>query len=608
MFPSVNWGIRLNGDDGTTKYLWQKLSGSSTLLSELASLDNVAYMGVVPGAAASYQYLTGFFDVSISNYSDHDYLPSMLSVGGSFCDLSASQSTTSIFAGVYRRTPDAGPVTPWVSSISIVLASGWWANGSVLQLFGDDLPIRPSAPAPPIIAYATPLKFTGDGFLVLPKVILKVDGNQILMCPAGEDDLLWLFEEESSASIFSFAEQWYCVEIFENSTSSSSASASSLSSLSSRSLSSRSSASSMSVSFSSLSSLSSASSLSSVSSSSSASDVSSSSASSLSSASSVSSASSESSSSVSSASSQSIQSSSSPSSLSSQSLSSLSSLSSASSASSQSSMSLSSASSPSSASSASSQSSSSSSSKSSQSASSASSNSSSSSQGYFKITFSSASNRYVDFGNHAAFQITGSISLSCWFVITTTPFGQAVVGRNSDVSGNDGGYLIQVASGNTVRWLLTGTGGAQVVTAAVTTNTLYHVVGTWDGTSGANGMKLYVNGSLSSQGTFTGGPIKNPTVSFLAGAYVLSTNVPGSFFTGSIDAIRLYNIDLNSTQVGDIYGSGKGLATAGSASANLKGWWKFDEGTGTTAIDSSSGGNNGTLTNSPTYGTAGIRG
>lgn len=36
------------------------------------------------------------------------------------------------------------------------------------------------------------------------------------------------------------------------------------------------------------------------------------------------------------------------------------------------------------------------------------------------------------------------------------------------------------------------------------------------------------------------------------------------------------------------------------------GWWKFDEGTGTTAVDSSGGGHNGTLTGSPTWSTGRI--
>ena len=34
---------------------------------------------------------------------------------------------------------------------------------------------------------------------------------------------------------------------------------------------------------------------------------------------------------------------------------------------------------------------------------------------------------------------------------------------------------------------------------------------------------------------------------------------------------------------------------------SLAGWWKLDDGSGTTAIDSSSGGHNGTLTNGPVW-------
>jgi len=37
------------------------------------------------------------------------------------------------------------------------------------------------------------------------------------------------------------------------------------------------------------------------------------------------------------------------------------------------------------------------------------------------------------------------------------------------------------------------------------------------------------------------------------------------------------------------------LTLTGPASAGLVGWWKFDDGSGTTATDSSSNGNDGTL-------------
>ncbi|RPJ24737.1 MAG: LamG domain-containing protein, partial [Planctomycetaceae bacterium] len=43
-------------------------------------------------------------------------------------------------------------------------------------------------------------------------------------------------------------------------------------------------------------------------------------------------------------------------------------------------------------------------------------------------------------------------------------------------------------------------------------------------------------------------------------------------------------------------------------SADLVGWWKFDDGSGTTAADSSGRGQNGTLTNEPTWSAAGVYG
>ena len=58
-------------------------------------------------------------------------------------------------------------------------------------------------------------------------------------------------------------------------------------------------------------------------------------------------------------------------------------------------------------------------------------------------------------------------------------------------------------------------------------------------------------------------------------------------------------------------GSSQGTLTTdtpGSASANLVGWWKFDEGTGSIALDSSGNGNNGTEVNGPSYASATIQG
>ena len=60
-----------------------------------------------------------------------------------------------------------------------------------------------------------------------------------------------------------------------------------------------------------------------------------------------------------------------------------------------------------------------------------------------------------------------------------------------------------------------------------------------------------------------------------------------SYFNGFLDDVRVYNRALSSSEVADLYG--------------LIGYWKFDDGSGSTAIDSSSNGNNGTLFNNPSW-------
>ena len=202
------------------------------------------------------------------------------------------------------------------------------------------------------------------------------------------------------------------------------------------------------------------------------------------------------------------------------------------------------------------------------------------------------------------------MTLSAWVTVGTST--GIVFGRYSNFASTGGGFMIELISGKKLRFTLTNTGGGTTGTATssgLSTSTLYHVVGVWDGSSA---MTLYINGSSDGTGTFTTTPGNITGASLLAGANYLSTGSSpgniGNFYNNTIDACRLYNTNLTSGQVTEIYGSGRGLAAAGGASANLVGWWKFDEGSGSTANDSSSGAHNGTLTNGPTYGSAGVRG
>ena len=74
------------------------------------------------------------------------------------------------------------------------------------------------------------------------------------------------------------------------------------------------------------------------------------------------------------------------------------------------------------------------------------------------------------------------------------------------------------------------------------------------------------------------------------------------FFNGKIDEVAIWNVALSAADVTVLYNSGNGLkASADSGnydnSVDLIGYWKFNEGTGSTLTDNTSNSNNGTLIN-----------
>ena len=216
----------------------------------------------------------------------------------------------------------------------------------------------------------------------------------------------------------------------------------------------------------------------------------------------------------------------------------------------------------------------------------------------YSLTFMGLSQQYVDVGNVAVLQFTSPpFSVSAW--VDSQGGGVAPLAIAGVYGASGQSYLLYGNSSGYYAFEIVCGGPAVAQGGAPGANT-DHVVGTWDGTT----VKLYVNGVLVDSQPCTGTMLAS-TQSFQIGA----ENGPGGgFWGGTIDAVRVYNIALTLAQVQEIYGNGNGDASAGSASANLVGWWKFDEGSGTTALDSSGQGNNGTLVNSPTYTSATILG
>jgi len=124
----------------------------------------------------------------------------------------------------------------------------------------------------------------------------------------------------------------------------------------------------------------------------------------------------------------------------------------------------------------------------------------------------------------------------------------------------------------------------------------HHIVMVVD--SSGNG-KLYVNGGQ--EATWSNG--SNSSVNrFSIGQEWDSSTSASDFFDGKIDEVAIWNVALSAADVTTLYNSGNGLkASADSGnydnSDGLIGYWKFNEGTGSTLTDNTSNSNNGTLTN-----------
>ncbi len=215
---------------------------------------------------------------------------------------------------------------------------------------------------------------------------------------------------------------------------------------------------------------------------------------------------------------------------------------------------------------------------------------------------------YVDIGT-TSLGITTAISVSAWVKIPTTNTG-------------GGGTNIQViacedpTSGGHRNWMMfwRGTGfnyfafvvhhtnlsSSSVVSTSVVPNDgqWHHLLGTYDGTSNANGLKLYIDGVLNVQGTAGSTGINSfastePTIGAITGG--------GQWrLEGNIDEVALWNTD-ESANASTIYNSG--VPNDISSLSPLSHWRCGDGDTSPTLTDNGSGGNDGTMTNFTTFST-----
>ena len=116
---------------------------------------------------------------------------------------------------------------------------------------------------------------------------------------------------------------------------------------------------------------------------------------------------------------------------------------------------------------------------------------------------------------------------------------------------------------------------------------------------------LYTNATTDVDGTKTDAFVFDADKDDIrAGMY----GAGAGFFTGLMDEIGIWNKQLDADAVTAIYNSGKPIALDADSgnydnSDDLVGWWRFEEGSGTSVADSSTNSNAGTISGSASWST-----
>jgi len=187
---------------------------------------------------------------------------------------------------------------------------------------------------------------------------------------------------------------------------------------------------------------------------------------------------------------------------------------------------------------------------------------------------------YVNCGNGSVLEPDDSITIEAWFIPSIS--GSGIQHLLSKTGNSESPYaLYYFIQSYNLRFAIAFTETGTSFTEAIipTTNYWVHVTGVYNGSS----MKLYINGELADSISVTG------TINYWSGGDLNigaddddGDNLPDLCWNSQIDEVRIWNIartqeEIQQTMHWPLNGNEEGLV----------GYWRFDEGLGDTAFDSS---------------------
>lgn len=195
---------------------------------------------------------------------------------------------------------------------------------------------------------------------------------------------------------------------------------------------------------------------------------------------------------------------------------------------------------------------------------------------------------YVNVPDNNALDLTTSWTLEAWVYPRASGNGtdQDIVSKWNGAP--DASYIMQIDRTGVLR-VVTNNGSTQTIAlsnASLTNNTWHHVAATFEGNNQSGTLKLYVNGVLDR----TVANALTPINSTQPLAFGREGNCGCGALDGIIDEVRLWNLVRSNAQIAD----NRNVVLAGTESG-LVGLWRFEEGSGDVAFDSSGRGNHGRL-------------
>ncbi|MDJ1492862.1 PKD domain-containing protein [Cytophagaceae bacterium DM2B3-1] len=195
-----------------------------------------------------------------------------------------------------------------------------------------------------------------------------------------------------------------------------------------------------------------------------------------------------------------------------------------------------------------------------------------------------------------AFDRTNTFTVEAWFKAPTLAAAGYVIFSKMKNASPYQGYNIFLWEGK-VRIQMISSWPAGIVestTARFDDNQWHHVAWTYDGSSNASGSRIYVDGVEQTTtvdiNNLTGSTIEANTPSIIGSR-------PGSlFFKGQLDEVRVWSTTRSATEIST------NMRTRQQTNATgLVGYWRLDEGSGTTTADLTANALTGTLAGGPSW-------